>query len=402
MFVSRTIAGAILHRKGIGYELAPMSQAPDQASANFAFSPNHDETARQNFVGSLKKFVNFDVEAALGRKFEGKIAKAYEQVHGAPPVDREEAGAAVAADPLYHLWSTLTFHSQNLMWDAVQDTTDRIIDDRVATFRKLRDENPSGGSLALSDQLVVRAPVSTTEIHRQPGGYWRELRADDIEAGLTYTGTVELYRSAKGMSAGSSVEKDSLGRFVAQVAARRAPDLHPAAILDMGCGTGEQTHAYKRLFPEARVVGLDCARPLVRFGHGCAEAAGVAIEFHERDAAETGFPDESFDFITSTIMFHETSPSQVRAILRECWRLLRPGGLVLHLDVPYHADRIPLIKQVTNDWQVRYNGEPFWTGFVELDMMAELTAAGFTRELAFADYEASGPATYFFFGGRKA
>ena len=28
----------------------------------FGFAPDHDEAARQAFVGSLKRFVNFDVE----------------------------------------------------------------------------------------------------------------------------------------------------------------------------------------------------------------------------------------------------------------------------------------------------------------------------------------------------
>jgi ubiquinone/menaquinone biosynthesis C-methylase UbiE len=367
------------------------------ATERFAFTPTHDEMARQNFVASLKKYVNFDVEAALQKRFDETLLPA----HGSVPANRKEATAVAANDPLFQLWGSLTFHSQNLMWDSVQQTADRIIDDRTATYRDLSERRPAGGSLTLNDRLVVKPPVKTTEIHRQPGGYWKERRADDIEAGLVYTGTVELYRNAKGMSAGAPTEKDSMGRFVAEVARRRAPDLTLTAILDMGCGTGEQTHAYKRLYPEARVAALDCGRPLLRFAHGTAEAAGVAIDFHELDAAETSFPDGSFDFITSIIMFHETSAAQVGPILKECWRLLKPGGLMLHLDVPYHAHRLPLVKQVTNDWQVRHNGEPFWSGFVDLDMKAELAKAGFPEDQSFADYESAGPATYFFFGGRK-
>lgn len=375
----------------------------DTAPVNrMAFLPNHDEAARQAFVSSLKKFINFDVETVLAARFQDKAAPAYARQTGAPPSNRQEACAALADDPVFKLWATLTYHSQNLMWDAVQLSTDRLLDDQLTAFRELRDTRPSRGSLHLSDRLVVRPPVETTEIHRQPGGYWREKRSDDIEQGLNYTGTLELYRSAKGMSAKQADAGGSMGRFVAEVAHRRAPDLIPRAILDMGCATGEQTQAYKRQFPDANVVGLDCARPLLRYAHAHAESAGVAIDFHECDAADTGFPDESFDLITSIILFHETSAEQVGPILKECWRLLRPGGLVLHLDIPYHADRIPLIKQATNDWQVRFNGEPFWTGFVDLDMTDELMKAGFDPDALFADYESSGPATYFFFGGRKA
>ena len=360
----------------------------------FGFAPNHDEAARQAFVGSLKKYVNFDVESALAPVFERASA-------AAPPKTRAQAAAVLEPHPLYRLWASLTFHSQNMMWDAVQRTTDRSIEGQVAAFAALASAPDRRGSMALSDQLLVKAPVATTEIHRQPGGYWRERRPDDVEAALNYAGTVELYRKAKGMSAGGPPASDAMGRFVASVARRYAPDLEPAAILDMGCGTGEETLAYKREWPQAQVTGIDVARPFIRFAHAHAEQAGVGVHFAEMDAGATTLPDASVDLIVSIIMFHETTAAQVHDILRECWRLLRPGGLVLHLDVPYQPHRMPLIKQVSNHWQVRHNGEPFWTGFAELDMAAELVRAGFDQGSSFARYEQTGPASYFFCGGRK-
>jgi SAM-dependent methyltransferase len=288
------------------------------------------------------------------------------------------------------------------MWDAVQRTTDRIIEGQVARYRALIQSGTAQGSIALSDELLVKAPVATTEIHRQPGGYWRERRADDLEAALNYSGTIELYRIAKGMAAGESPPADAFGRFVSAIARKYAPDLAPEAILDMGCGTGEQTLAYKREFPGAQVHGIDVARPFVRFAHAQAEDAGVPVHFAEMDAGETSFADESFDLIVSIIMFHETSAAQARAIMAECHRLLRPGGLALHLDVPYQPDRVPLVRQVTNHWQVRHNGEPFWSGFADLKMKDIAVEAGFDPDHAFATYEAVGPATYHFFGGRKS
>lgn len=365
-------------------------------SSPFGFLPNHDEAARQAFVGSLKKFVNFDIEAQVASVLEAQAAQS-----GQTPSTREDAARLLEPHPLYRLWASLTFHSQNLMWDAVQTTTDRTIADQVSSFAALAGAADRKGSMALSDELVVKAPVATTEIHRQPGGYWRERRPDDVEAALNYAGTVELYRRAKGMSAGGPPSPDAMGRFVAAVARRYAPDLNPAAILDMGCGTGEETLAYKREWPDAEVTGIDCARPFIRFAHANAEQNGLAVHFAEMDAGATRFADGSFDLIVSIIMFHETTRAQVQDILKECWRLLRPGGLVLHLDVPYQPHRMPLAKQVTNHWQVRHNGEPFWTGFAELDMADELVRAGFDPDGVFARYEQTGPAAYFFFGGRK-
>lgn len=366
-------------------------------SERVEFKPNHDEAARQAFVGSLKKFVNFELETKLGEVFENALVPT---AAGAVET-RSDAEALLEPNPLYQLWESLTFHSQNLMWNAVQDTTDRTIDSQIAAFKSLTTAPSRNGSMRLSEELLVKAPISTTEIHRQPGGYWRERRADDLEVALNYSGTVDLYRNAKGMGIGAKPEPDAIGRFVAAIARKYAPDLEPAAILDMGCGTGEQTLAYKREFPDAEVTGIDVARPFIRFAHGHAESEGVAVHFAEMDAGATDFEDESFDLIVSIIMFHETTKAQVHDILKECWRLVRPGGLVLHLDVPYQPDRIPLFKQVTNNWQVRYNGEPFWSGFASLDMKDEVLSAGFDPEHAFATYEGAGPAIYHFFGGRK-
>jgi len=370
-------------------------------SNSVGFVPNHDEASRQAFVGGLKGYINFALEGQLQRLFDEKLVPEQEAKAPGSVTSRADGEALLVDHPLYNLWETLTFHSQNQMWDSVADTADRTMDNQIAAFEYILANPRTDGTLKLQDSLVVKAPIATTEIHRQPGGYWRETRPHDLAAGLNYAGTVDLYRNAKGMGTGGKVGSDSLGQLLAGVAKKYAPDLEPKAILDMGCGTGEQTLAYKRVFPGAKVTGIDCARPLLRYAHGYAQSEGVAIDFAEMDAGQTDFADGSFDLIVSIIMFHETTQAQVRDILRESWRLVRPGGLVLHLDVPYQPNRMPLFKQVTNHWQVRNNGEPFWTGFAEMDMKDELAAAGLDPGATFANYEAAGPATFYFFGGRK-
>lgn len=369
--------------------------------ARVGFHPDHDEAARQAFIGSLKAYANGPVEGKLGTLWQDQLLPQHAATGAAPPASRAEAAALLEPHPLYRLWATLTFHSQNLMWDAVQRTTDRTIDQQVAACRAAATRPDRLGSMTLADRLLVKAPIATTEIHRQPGGYWRERRADDVEAALNYAGTVDLYRNAKGMGTGGAQGSDSIGQLVAAEARRRAPDLAPTRVLDMGCGTGEQTLAYRRCWPAADVHGIDVARPFIRYAHGFAQTRGVALHLHEMDAAATDFPDAHFDLITSIILFHETSRAAVDAIFRECWRLVRPGGLVLHLDVPYQPHRTPLVAQVTNHWQVRHNGEPFWTGFAELDIRAMLLDAGFDPAGVIADHVSVGPATFFFFGGRK-
>jgi SAM-dependent methyltransferase len=127
----------------------------------------------------------------------------------------------------------------------------------------------------------------------------------------------------------------------------------------------------------------------------------MTLHFRQADARVTGYPDGHFDLIVSHILFHETWHDIVPRIFAEARRILAPGGVFLNADVPYQPARMPIPKQVTNDWQVRNNGEPFWTGFADTDVAVLLREAGFPPSAIVADYEPLGAGHYFFFGGRR-
>lgn len=366
-----------------------------------SFDPTHDEASRQNFVGALKGYANMVLEGHLAEVYDRSLAPAFQDRHGRPPESRGDAEAVMAAHPLYHLWAQMTYHSQELLWRSVMATTQRTLGDQQRRVAALADRADKLGSMTLDPALEVPRPVSSVEIHRQPGGYTHEAYRGDISAALSYMGAIEIYRNAKAMGTGAAAGSDDIGQFLCDVIQRRFPDLAPTAILDMGCGTGEQTVAFKKRFADADVYGIDCSAPFVRFAHATAEGQDLALHVRQMDAQRTGFEDASFDLIVSIILFHETSHSQVPRILRECRRLLRPGGVMLHLDVPYQPHRLPLVKQVTNNWQVRHNGEPFWTRFAELDLKRMLIDAGFDADAAIVDYEKVGQGEYLVFGGRE-
>ena len=144
-----------------------------------------------------------------------------------------------------------------------------------------------------------------------------------------------------------------------------------------------------------------CPRRFLTFAHTWAEDGGYAIHFRQADARATGLEDASFDLIVSNILFHETWHDIVPDILAEARRLLAPGGIFLNGDTPYQPGRIPVPKQVTNDWQVVNNGEPFWTGFADTRMADELVKAGFADDAVFADYDPLGSGSFHIFGARK-
>jgi ubiquinone/menaquinone biosynthesis C-methylase UbiE len=92
------------------------------------------------------------------------------------------------------------------------------------------------------------------------------------------------------------------------------------------------------------------------------------------------FADESFDWIQTTMFLHELSNAALDNILRETRRLLKPGGIVLHVEQPQYAPEMPLFEQVMRDWDAFYNNEPFWSRMHELDLDQHMVDAGFARE----------------------
>jgi ubiquinone/menaquinone biosynthesis C-methylase UbiE len=182
--------------------------------------------------------------------------------------------------------------------------------------------------------------------------------------------------------------RDSRGAFLLEQIQQQYPNLRPRRILDLGCGLGVASQTVARSFATAEYHAVDVAAPLLKIGHLLAEEAGVAIHFKQRDASATGFPDGYFDLIVSHIMFHETNSARLPQILRECRRLLAPGGAMLHVDVATQHTRLGFDDQVMNDWQVHWNGEPFWASFARIDMRDEIVRAGFSPDSVFADYRA--------------
>ena len=364
------------------------------------YRPNHDESARQAFVGALKSYLNGPLEARLADRYEKTLKPAYVEQHGHAPQDRIEGTEAFRDDHLYQLWGSSVFTSQDLMWETVAESCDRLLP-AFESRRQSLQERESSGRLELADDFAAPEPIRHIEIHRQPGGYFGPSGDTSLRPGMLYFGTIELYRAAKGLSEGSQVGEPGMGNYLLGALGRRFPRLNPSAVLDLGCGPGVETVAYKRAFADAEVWGLDLSAPFLRFAHAWAEDQGLNINYRQGDARRTGFEDGQFDLILSHILFHETWHDILPGIMAEAHRLLAPGGVFLNGDTPYQPGRLSIPKQVTNHWQVVNNGEPFWTGYADTDIRQALLAAGFDEAKVFADYDPLGKGEYYIFGGVK-
>jgi ubiquinone/menaquinone biosynthesis C-methylase UbiE len=80
-----------------------------------------------------------------------------------------------------------------------------------------------------------------------------------------------------------------------------------------------------------RVTGLDISQTMVRLAHRNAAKAGVAVDFRQGNASAMPFADNSFDLLACSAAFKNFS--EPRKALEEMYRVLRPGGTALVIDL---------------------------------------------------------------------
>ena len=100
-------------------------------------------------------------------------------------------------------------------------------------------------------------------------------------------------------------------------------------VLDAGCGGGRNLVYFLRCGYD--VCGVDLSTDAI--AHVRALAAGLAPHlpagnFRAEAAEEMSFPDADFDVVISSAVLHFARDEEHwRGMLREMWRVLRPGGI---------------------------------------------------------------------------
>jgi len=102
------------------------------------------------------------------------------------------------------------------------------------------------------------------------------------------------------------------------------------ALLDLGCGTGNQLIANRSALPQARLVGLDLSYGMLMQ----ARRKSQDILWVQADSSYPPFSEACFDVITNQYAFHHVRDKQ--AMLTAAWRLLRAGGRLVLSNIAPH------------------------------------------------------------------
>ncbi len=148
------------------------------------------------------------------------------------------------------------------------------------------------------------------------------------------------------------------GYFRSVLQARLGSDLSGVRVLDVGCGGGLLTEELLRL--GAIAIGVDQAEAAVRCATAHADSGGLWSRYVRARGEQLPFEDGSFPVVmTSDFLEHVEDLS---SIVRECARVLAPGGLFLYdtinrtwLTRIFHIGVLQewrgLVPEGTHDWR---------------------------------------------------
>ncbi len=334
---------------------------------------SHDEMERFNFLAQMNNYLSSTLLPAVKEAFDDHVESDFIAANKREFKDRHEIQDLIKHEPAWQWWSALRRATMETRQQAGRWVSLRQSETLNAKVAELTKDDPR---LQLAKNFNLPRGTEMIDHHCMPGSYHTENYVGDITAAANYDagifvttgGFLGRFTDGAGMA---------IANFVKQTFGE---NFKPKRILDIGAGLGHNVLPLALAFPDAEVIAVDTAAPMLRYGLARAKALGVEnVKFVQADAADLSqFEDESFDWIQSTMFLHETCFISMPQIFKETNRLLKPGGIVLHAEQPQYAPTMPLYEQAMRDWDAFYNNEPFWSKMHEVDLDAWLQEAGFS------------------------
>jgi arsenite methyltransferase len=121
-------------------------------------------------------------------------------------------------------------------------------------------------------------------------------------------------------------------------------------VLDLGSGGGiDVLLSARRVGPTGKAYGLDMTREMLELARrNAAEAGATNVEFLEGDMEHIPLPDESVDVVISNCVVNLAADKA--QVLREAFRVLKPGGRFAVSDVVVRGEVPPEVRRSMELW----------------------------------------------------
>ncbi|MDX2230446.1 MAG: class I SAM-dependent methyltransferase [Leptolyngbyaceae cyanobacterium bins.349] len=148
-------------------------------------------------------------------------------------------------------------------------------------------------------------------------------------------------------------------------------------VLDVASGTGRTLRFIRAALPQASLYGVDLSDAYLRKANQLlSKIPGELPQLIQANGEALPYQDNYFHGVTSVFLFHELPAAARQNVINECFRVTKPGGVLVICDSIQLSDS-PDLKALMESFPTAFH-EPYYRHYVSDDLVARLQEAGFT------------------------
>jgi ubiquinone/menaquinone biosynthesis C-methylase UbiE len=229
----------------------------------------------------------------------------------------------------------------------------RIFFDDLPEIHRRRARN--GYREVLNEKIRdLRPEYYLQNFHYQSGGWMTDESAEryDTQVEVLFKGTANAMR------------RQALPQLFEVFSGH---DQRALRLIDLGCGTGRFLDLVKQAWPRLSALGLDLSEAYIRHARRHLRRRS-RLHLLVANAEAIPAPDNSVEAVTSIFMFHELPPRVRRIVVKECARVLKPGGRLILLDSLQKGDE-QCYDALLERFPLSYH-EPYYQSYIAEDFPA--------------------------------
>ena len=204
--------------------------------------------------------------------------------------------------------------------------------------------------------------------HHQTDGYLSDFSASiyDLQVEILFNGSADAMRRRI-----IKPLKEGLKNFNN----RRKSSLK---ILDVATGSGRTLKQLRGAFPKEKIMGLDLSGSYLKeASRYLSDIDGDLIELIKGNAEELPFENNSLQGISCVFLFHELPRTIREKVLKEFFRVLESGGILVLADSIQISDS-PDFIQIMENFHKSFH-EPFYCDYIKDDINSKIREIGFNN-----------------------
>ena len=203
--------------------------------------------------------------------------------------------------------------------------------------------------------------------HHQTDGYLSEHSAEiyDLQVEILFNGTADSMRRRV-----LAPLKRGLKKYLSDPSKK-------VKVLDIATGTGRTLQQIQSALPDVELYGLDLSGSyLKQASKYLGSRSGDLVQLTKGNAEKMPYASSSFQALTCVFLLHELPREARQNVLKECFRLLEPGGTLVLADSIQIEDSPKFISIMENFHKIFH--EPFYRDYIVDDINSRLEESGFS------------------------